>query len=43
MFLGEKGHRVENSLVVILRENCGGNEVGGIGFENDLPVVIESA
>jgi hypothetical protein len=43
MFLGEEGHRVEDSRVVILGEDSGGNEIGCISFENDPSVVIKSA
>jgi hypothetical protein len=41
MLLRIKGHRVKDSLVIVLREYSGRNIVGGIGFHNDFFVGVE--
>ena len=40
MLLGIEGHRVQNTLIVILRENTGGDVIRGVRFEDAWPVVI---
>ena len=40
MLPGIEGHRVQNSLIVILREDTGGDVIRGVCFEDAWPVVI---